>query len=229
MRVCIAGVNQGLGLILSKLMAERGHKVYAGYLNKPSAAVSEAAAKFDGYEPIELDVTKEDAAERAARRVSESGGALDAVVVVAGILPSSDRSLFITEANIGDLRLALEANTIGSAIMIKHFSGLVKDGGMFIVVSSEAASMTNIGTKYPLYSISKAAQNKLVAIFAKTVTNYTVYALHPGRMNTVMGHNDAQIEPEESAEGIYQIITREKKIPPKYGWFINYRGESMGI
>jgi len=150
-------------------------------------------------------------------------------VVVAGILPDSDRQFLITDADINDLRTALEVNTIGSAIMIKHFGSLVKDGGMFIVITSEAGSMTNIGQKYPLYSISKAAQNKLTAIFAKTIKNYTVYAVHPGRMNTVMGRSDAQIEPEEAAEGIYRIITGEKKMSPENGWFIDYNGEPMEI
>ncbi|MDR0496303.1 MAG: SDR family oxidoreductase [Treponema sp.] len=229
MRVCIAGVNHGLGLILAKLMAERGHKVYAGYVNKTSAEVKEAAEKFENYEPVEMDVTSENIVEKAARQIAGNGGKLDVVVVVAGILPDSDRQLLITGADINDLRAALEVNTIGSAIMIKHFSNIIKDGGMFLMITSEAGSMTNIGTKYPLYSISKAAQNKLTAIFAKTVTSYAVYAVHPGRMNTVMGRNDAQIEPEESAEEIYKIIAGEKKILPDSGWFINYRGEPMEI
>ena len=229
MRVCIAGVNQGLGLVLSRLLAERGHKVYAGYRNRMSAGVKEAAEKHGSFEPIEIDVTSESMAQKAARQIINDGGKLDAVVVAAGILPDSDRNLLITDADMGDLKTALEANTIGTAIMIKHFCGLVTDGGMFIVITSEAGSMTNIGEKYPLYSISKAAQNKLTAIFAKTVSNYQVYAVHPGRMNTVMGRNDAQIEPEEAAEGIYRIITREKMIPQEYGWFINYHGKSMEI
>jgi NAD(P)-dependent dehydrogenase (short-subunit alcohol dehydrogenase family) len=229
MRVCIAGVNQGLGLVLSKLMAEQGYKVYAGYRNEMSAGVKEAARKFKGYEPVEIDVTSENIVQSAARHIAEDGGKLDVVVVVAGILPDSDRRLYITDADIDDLRAALESNVIGSAIMIKYFNSLVADGGMFIVITSEAGSMANIGAKYPLYSISKAAQNKLTAVFAKTVTNYAVYAIHPGRMNTVMGRNDAQIEPEESAEGIYRIITGEKKIPPENGWFIDYNGESMEI
>jgi NAD(P)-dependent dehydrogenase (short-subunit alcohol dehydrogenase family) len=100
---------------------------------------------------------------------------------------------------------------------------------MFITVTSEAGSMTTIGAKYPGYSISKAAQNKLTAVFAKTAAHCRVYAVHPGRMNTVMGKNDAQIEPEEAAEGIYRILSGEKTIPPENGWFIDYRGEAMEI
>jgi NAD(P)-dependent dehydrogenase (short-subunit alcohol dehydrogenase family) len=229
MRVLIAGANAGLGFVLSKLMAERGHKVFAGCRYPVSAKVQEAEKQFDGYEAVELDVTSEDMAKKASAYINENGGKLDAVVLVAGILPDSDRRFCITDANISDLRAALEVNTIGTAIVVKHFNSIIKDGGMFMVITSEAGSMTNIGAKYPLYSISKAAQNKLTAILAKTVTSYTVYAVHPGRMNTKMGSNDAQIEPEESAEGIYKIISGEKKIPPESGWFINYRGESMEI
>jgi NAD(P)-dependent dehydrogenase (short-subunit alcohol dehydrogenase family) len=229
MRVCIAGVNQGLGLVLSKLMAERGHEVYAGYRNEMSAEVREASVKLSGLKPVKMDVAMENTVENAAKQIAGSGGKLDAVVVVAGILPDSDRRLNIMDADINDLRAALEVNAIGSGIMIKYFSSLVKDGGLFIVITSEAGSMANTGEGYPLYSISKAAQNKLTAIFAKTVKNYAVYAVHPGRMNTVMGRNDAQIEPEESAEGIYKIITGEKKIPPQNGWFVDYHGEPMEV
>jgi NAD(P)-dependent dehydrogenase (short-subunit alcohol dehydrogenase family) len=178
---------------------------------------------------LELDVTKEAMAEEAAKKILEDGGKLDAVVVTAGILTDSDRDQLITDVRIDDLRAALEVNVVGSAIMIKHFSPLVNDGGMFITVTSEGGSMTNIGSKYPGYSVSKTAQNKLTAIFAKTVIRYKIYAIHPGRMNTVMGRNDAQIEPEESALGIFSIITGEQRVPPEKGWFINYRGEAMEI
>jgi NAD(P)-dependent dehydrogenase (short-subunit alcohol dehydrogenase family) len=210
-------------------MAEKGHTVYAGYWGKMPEAVAKAAQKYDGYKPIEIDVTNEDLAEKAARHINESGGKLDALIIVAGILPDSDRRLLVTDAEIKDLRMALEVNTVGTAIIIKHFKNMIQDGGKFIAITSEAGSMTNIGEKYPLYSVSKASQNKLVAIFAKTVKNYTVYAMHPGRMNTEMGRNDAQIEPEESAESIYKILTGEKKIPVENGWFINYKGEAMEI
>jgi NAD(P)-dependent dehydrogenase (short-subunit alcohol dehydrogenase family) len=229
MRIFIAGANQGLGLVLSRLAAEKGHTVFAGYRNEPSPGITEAAETYAGCKPVQLDVTNEIAAAEAAERINADGGLLDAVVVVAGILPDSDRRLLITGADIPDLRAALETNVTGTAIVIKHFHRLVKDGGVFLVITSEAGSMTNNGAKYPEYSISKAAQNKLTAVFAATVPNYRVYAVHPGRMNTVMGRNDAQIEPEEAARGIYRILTGEKTIAPENGWFINYLGDPMEI
>ncbi|MDR1419997.1 MAG: SDR family oxidoreductase [Treponema sp.] len=230
MRVFITGANRGFALLLSEYMAEKGHRVYACYHpSLPHEETDNAAAKYSGLTVIPADVTREDAVARAAKTILNDGGKLDAVVSVAGVLTDSDRELPITGVNIGDLRLALDVNVTGAAIVIKHFHGAVKAGGIFITLTSEGGSMTNVGTRYPAYSVSKSAENKLVAVFAKTVSDYRIYAVHPGRMNTVMGRNDAQIEPEESVHNIYRIITGEKTVPPENGWFINYLGQAMEI
>jgi NAD(P)-dependent dehydrogenase (short-subunit alcohol dehydrogenase family) len=230
MRVFITGANRGFALIMSRYMAEKGHRVYACYHpSLPNDDIKTAAEAFPDLTAIPADVTKEDDVGAAVETILNDGGKLDAVVSVAGVLTDSDRELPITRVNIADLRLALDVNVVGAAIVIKYFHGAVKKGGIFITVTSEGGSMTNIGTRYPAYSVSKAGENKLVAIFAKTVSDYKIYALHPGRMNTVMGRNDAQIEPEVSVENMYRIITGEKTIPPENGWFINYLGEAMEI
>jgi NAD(P)-dependent dehydrogenase (short-subunit alcohol dehydrogenase family) len=117
MRVLVAGVNQGLGLVLSRLMAEKGQTVYAGYRNKPSDGVLEAARRFAGFKMVELDVTNEPMAAAVSQEIARDGGNLDAVVVTAGILADSDRELPVTGIVIDDLRAALEVNVVGSAIM----------------------------------------------------------------------------------------------------------------
>jgi NAD(P)-dependent dehydrogenase (short-subunit alcohol dehydrogenase family) len=229
-RVVITGVNRGLALILSEFMAERGHKVYACYHPAiPHEKTEEMARRHPSLVLVPADVTSEEQMSTAAKMILADGGKLDAIVSVAGVLTDSDRELPITEVNIKDLRLVLDVNIVGAAIVIKHFHGTVKDGGIFITITSEGGSMTNVGTRYPAYSVSKSGENKLVAIFSKTVFNYKIYAIHPGRMNTEMGRNDAQIEPEVSAEALLRIITGEKIIPPENGWFINYLGEAMEI
>jgi NAD(P)-dependent dehydrogenase (short-subunit alcohol dehydrogenase family) len=56
--------------------------------------------------------------------------------------------------------------------------------------------------------------------------NIRIFMMHPGRMNTVMGAENKQIEPDESANGIFDVI--EKRVDPKMEIpFINYRGEPM--
>jgi NAD(P)-dependent dehydrogenase (short-subunit alcohol dehydrogenase family) len=230
MRIFITGVNRGFALLLAGYMAERGHRVYACYHpSLPHEETKSLGAKFSNLTVIPADVAKEDDISGAAKTILGDGGELDAVVSVAGVLTDSDRELPITEVNVADLRLALDVNVVGAAIVIKHFHKIVKKGGIFITITSEGGSMTNIGTRYPAYSVSKAGENKLVAVFAKTVSDYKIYAVHPGRMNTVMGRNDAQIEPVVSVENMYKIITGEKVVPPENGWFINYLGEAMEI
>jgi NAD(P)-dependent dehydrogenase (short-subunit alcohol dehydrogenase family) len=244
MTVCVAGTNKGLGLVLSKLIAEKGHTVYAGAIKSPamndgildpshimgefSPEFMQATKEFPGLLPLELDVTNENQAISAAKIIADSGAMLDAVVVTAGILPESDKKRPVTDIDIDDLRRTVDTNAVGSAVMIKHFHSLVKDGGIFILVSSEAGSMTNTGAGYPGYSVSKAAQNKLAAVFAKTVSRFRVLALHPGRMNTEMGRENAQIEPLEAATGIWQILNGEKNVR-KDLWFVDYHGDAMEI
>ena len=53
--------------------------------------------------------------------------------------------------------------------------------------------------------------------------------MHPGRMNTVMGRTTAQIEAWESAKGIFEIVTGERKVPKEAGWFIDYEGNPMTL
>ncbi|MDR0909880.1 MAG: SDR family NAD(P)-dependent oxidoreductase [Spirochaetaceae bacterium] len=225
MRILVVGAAQGLGLIFAKHCAQKGNTVYAGY-------VGSFPAQDTNIIPIEMDVTNEDMIKKVAAEIAKDGE-LDAILVTAGVLTNSDRELSITECSIADLRKALDVNVAGVAIVIKHFEKSVKKGGFFIILTSEAGSMTNIGTRYPAYSITKAGENKLVAIFRATMEEkgypYNIYAMHPGRMNTEMGRNDAQIEPTVTAESIYQIFTGEKKIPPENGWFVNYLGDKMEI
>jgi NAD(P)-dependent dehydrogenase (short-subunit alcohol dehydrogenase family) len=230
MQILIAGANQGLGLCLAKKFAEDGHTVFAGYRSKMSAGLLELAGEHVNFTPVLCDVTDKTQVADAAKTIPHT---LDAIIVTAGVLCDSDRNLDITKSDMADFRSALEVNVIGTELLIQALCKHVVPGGLFIIVTSEGGSMTNIGTRYPVYSVTKAAQNKLTATFAKTAAEegfgYKVYAMHPGRMNTVMGRNDAQIEPEVSAQSIFEIVTGGKKISPKADWFIDYRGEPMVI
>lgn len=53
------------------------------------------------------------------------------------------------------------------------------------------------------------------------------YMVHPGRMDTIMGKENAQIQPEESAQGLYDILSGRTGIPPMDVPFINYKGQPM--
>ncbi len=226
MKVLITGANRGLGYELCRAYANGGHRVYAGVLEKADYAPLKAlAAGYPDLEILPMDVTDRGQVLAAA----EAAGTVDALINVAGILCDSDRRLPIADADPDDLLTALNVNVVGAANVIHAFQHRIAPGGWFIDITSEGGSLQNIGTTYPAYSVSKAAENKLVAIFRLTAGDYRVYAMHPGRMNTEMGREFAQIEPSESAAGIYALTTGARQVAPEAGWFIDYLGRPMEV
>lgn len=131
-------------------------------------------------------------------------------------------------------RETLEVNTIGPAIVLKEFIPYIYQAKepCIITISSEAGHLAPGGHVYLAYSVSKHGVN----MYTQKIRNYLaqtngyehirVFMVHPGRMQTVMGKENAQILPKESANGIYQII--EKVIDPKLDVpFVNYKGEQV--
>ena len=61
-----------------------------------------------------------------------------------------------------------------------------------------------------------------------TVDN-EILAVHPGRMNTVMGRTTAQIEAEEAAEGFCGLLEGSIPVDGEKAWFIDYKGNEMPL
>lgn len=230
MNALVTGAARGLGLALCRRFAGEGHRVFAGVRSLGHCPQLDAlAARYSGVTPLQMDVTDEAQVQATARQVESDCGALDCVLSNAAVLCDSDRGTPITQADLPDFELALRVNVVGAAAVIKHFQALVRDGGAFLTITSEGGALSRGGTVYPAYAVTKAAANKLVFLFAQSQPRLRVYAVHPGRLNTVMGREFAQIEPEESAEGLYRICTLAQPVPPGNGWFINHKGEAMPL
>ncbi|WAM33567.1 SDR family NAD(P)-dependent oxidoreductase [Caldicellulosiruptor morganii] len=235
MKVIVTGTNKGLGLCLVKKFVQMGHIVIAGFYEKDDIGKLQEFVNSKNYNGevflVSMDVSDEKSVSQAVGIIKEKYGQIDAVIHNAGVLFPSDRNSDILNTDIDILRKTLEVNTIGTVIVMKHTYDIVrKDGkGIMIFITSDAASITNTGSNFPAYSISKAAANKAVIILKRTIGDACrVYAMHPGWMKTDMGGEGAQIDPMESAQGIYDIIAGNVKID-KDVWYINYKGEQMMV
>lgn len=233
MNIVVTGAGGGLGSRIVELFAERGHGVLAGSHEGGGGMLAAIARRFPSLvRVVELDVSSESSVGAAARAAREVFGTVDAVVGCAGVLLQSDRCGTIAETGAAALLRALEVNTVGTVITVNGFLPVMREDGrgFIIIVTSEAGSMSVTGTIYPAYSISKTAANKAVLIFRATVgKRCRIMALHPGRMNTAMGRERAQIEPEEAAAGIYDIVTGKRPVHDRAVGFIDYRGKTMPI
>lgn len=234
MNVVVTGANKGLGFCLAKLFVERGHRVLAGSHKVEDAHELKAleSANKERLVVIPMDVSDESSISAASQTARDVFGSVDVLINNAGILMPTDRTQFIYDLDIDDLRKTIEVNTVGTVIVMKYFLPVMRDDGTgtMIFVTSEAGSVSSSGSNFPAYSMSKAAANKAVFILRATVGDkYRIFALHPGRMNTDMGRTTAQIEPEESAEGIYSIVIGMKDVDARKFGFIDYKGEPMLI
>ncbi len=225
MKIVVIGADRGLGAVLTHMLAERGHTVVAG-LHRMESSQKECGKVL--YLP--MDVSKEEVMNQAARTISEQLGEIDAVVNVAGVLLPSDRKDTLLTENIEDIREQMDVNALGIVIAFRAMYRSMKKGGRFFAVTSEGGSFTSAGSMFPAYSVSKTAANKFVQVLRLTVGDEVeVVAVHPGRMNTEMGRETAQIEPEVAAEGFCRLLEDETKVNYKEHWFIDYLGNPMPL
>ncbi len=233
MKIIITGANRGLGYELAKIFAENGHNVAACYY--PRASKDELDGLANKYSElimlVPMDVTSEDDVVKAVETIKNGFTQADAVVSNAGVLCDGDRINELLDMNIAELRLSFDVNVVGPSMIIKYFTPIVKKSrdSVFVTITSEGGSISNSGSNFPAYSISKTAANKLVSVFRATVNDVRIFAMHPGRMNTVMGRTTAQIEPWESAQGIYGLLTGGHREISDDIWFIDYNGRPVDL
>lgn len=232
MIILITGANRGLGFELTKLFATRGHIAVAGaFAGNSMEDLNDLKGKYpDNVRILPLDITNEKSVEDAVREIGDEFGSLDAIVNNAGVLLAKDKN--IDELDIDEIRLTFEINTFGHYRIIRDFLPLIYKGSnqCILNVTSEASSITNVGYNYCSYSMSKVAATMMSQMFSNYLSDkgIRVIAVHPGRMNTVMGRETAQMEPDESAKGIYKLITGETKVTGKVK-FVDFTGKPMQL
>ncbi len=228
MNVVIIGATQGLGLELSRKFLAEGHTVAAGAVERKTPPSLEELRLLYGERLMvfRADVTDENEIRKGAELCTGFFGKADALCNVAGVLLPGDRVNLIHQCDVAELRKTFEVNTIGAVIVAKSFCSALKKGGKLLTVTSEGPAIKNCGTWVPCYALSKTAATKVSGMFNLAVADIDFYSVHPGRMNTEMGRTTAQIEPQESAEGFYRLMTGQTPMS-RSEWYINYKGEPM--
>ncbi|WP_405730285.1 SDR family NAD(P)-dependent oxidoreductase [Streptomyces sp. NBC_01537] len=177
MAVClVTGANRGIGREVCRQLAALGHTVL------PTARTAGAAE-------LVLDVTDPDSVLRAAEEVRRRHGRLDVLVNNAAI--TYDTWQRAATADLDVVRQAAETNLYGPWRTTQAFLPLLRASrsGRIVNVSSEAASLTNMGGGTPAYTASKTALNALTRMLAAELRpdHILVNAVCPGWVATDMG------------------------------------------
>ncbi|MCM2979458.1 SDR family oxidoreductase [Niallia circulans] len=232
MKILITGANRGLGIHLAKTALKRGHTVLAGVRTvQETSPINLLKAKYpDHLHTYYLDVTQEESIIKAAELAAKAVGAIDGIINNAGVL--TERGKKIEELDFEHVQFTMDVNVLGPMRVVKHFLPLIYqgEGKAIINISSEAGSIQNAyGGDFP-YGISKAALNMFSVQLSRYVNekNITVYAIHPGWIKTDMGGEDATGYPDESANGILDILEGKIVGTSELG-FIDFKGREMKI
>ncbi|MCR8633035.1 SDR family oxidoreductase [Paenibacillus radicis (ex Xue et al. 2023)] len=233
MNILITGANRGLGCHLTQLGLQRGHVIIAGVRSKAALSVEMKQLKEQYGESlhfVELEVTSESSIINAASEIKAVVGMLNAIINNAAVLLGKEK--FIEELDMDDVLQSFEVNTFGPMRVVKHCLPLMRMGeaGFIINISSEAGTIVNaFPTNYP-YSMSKTALN----MFSERLKEHLkdkgirVYAVHPGWIKTDMGGESAPGNPDDTANGIYDIMEAKVNIYSKIA-FINFLGKPMPL
>ena len=177
----VTGATRGVGLELSRRLAEAGHTVYLGARDLERGR---EVAEPMGARAIAIDVTDDASVRAAVDRVRQEVGALDVLVNNAGI---SGAQRPPAEADVSDLETVLATNVVGATRVLVACIPLLEESASPVVVnvSSAVGSLTLNAKPDAVWSIvaypmSKAALNMLTIQYARAFPRWRVNAVTPG-------------------------------------------------
>ncbi|MCR4314320.1 MAG: SDR family NAD(P)-dependent oxidoreductase [Candidatus Uhrbacteria bacterium] len=216
--VLITGADKGIGHALMQKFLEEGHFVIAlFYANRPEP--------HENLKDFALDLSSPESIASCVTAITQFGRRLDMLVNNAGILADEEETSVVIEK----LRKTLEVNLIGTIDFTQRLLPLMNDDSHIVNVSSTAGSLELVGKvshfmgHYPAYKISKAALNMYTRTLALELKDrgIIVSSVHPGWTKTDMGGEEADLTPEQAADGIYQ--TAISRPPSGEYWFAGKR------
>ncbi|MBE9159948.1 SDR family oxidoreductase [Nodosilinea sp. LEGE 06152] len=187
----VTGANRGIGLEVTRQLAQEGMTVILGSrdLAKGEAAAAPLVQARLEVLPQPLDVTDPDSIQHLAQTVEQQFGHLDVLVNNAGILYDTWQQA--SNADLAVVQEAWDTNTLGPWRMAQAFLPLLKRSphGRIVNVSSGAGALSSMGAGTPAYSTSKAALNAFTRLLAAELkgTGILVNAVCPGWVATDMG------------------------------------------
>ncbi len=204
MQGIVTGASRGLGLALTRSLAERGWHLVVDA--RDGSALERAVAGLDVI-ALEGDVADP---EHRRELVAAAGGSIDLVVNNASELgPTPLPNL--ADYPLEELRRVYEVNVLGPLALIQVALPRLSDGARIINLVSDAA--VEPYEQWGGYGSSKAALAQITAILGAENPGLRAYAVDPGDMRTQMQQEAFPGEdisdrplPEESVPGLLALI-----------------------
>ncbi len=160
----VTGATSGFGFETTRLLAQEGWRVYAGYRNIRKWGPLHELSKTMDIHPIYLEVTKPASVKNALRVIRRKEGVLDALVNNAGFVVAG----FLEDLSDKDLKAQFDTNVFGLLRVTRESVPLLKlRGGTVVNVGSISGrvSFPGIGayaaSKFAVRSLSEGLRQEL--------------------------------------------------------------------
>ncbi len=174
--VLITGTSSGIGEALAARYLESGWNVW-GVSRRPNAKLEE----FEQYRFLSLDLTDWSKVESEAPKFFSENDSLELVILNAGAL-GEIRDM--SRVSLDELNRLMDINVWANKILLDILFGSISEIRQVVAISSGAAVNGNRG--WNGYSISKAALNMLIQLYAREQESTHFCALAPGLVDTAM-------------------------------------------
>jgi NAD(P)-dependent dehydrogenase (short-subunit alcohol dehydrogenase family) len=201
----VTGASRGLGLALTRALAERGWRLVVDA--RGAYALERAVARIEGVVAIPGDVG--DLGHRRAL-VDAAGERIDLLVNNAGLLGPSPQPA-LPAYPLSELARVYQVNVFAPLALVQEALPRLAPGAAIIAISSDAAVEPYAG--WGGYGSSKAALEQLTAILAAEQPQLRVYSVDPGDMRTQTyqeafpGEDISHLPlPDASVPGLLELI-----------------------
>jgi NAD(P)-dependent dehydrogenase (short-subunit alcohol dehydrogenase family) len=214
----VIGANRGIGLALTRRLAERGREVIAACRQATPELQALGVRVESG-----VDVTSPQSVAALAARLE--GVTLDELICNAGILRHDGLD---DDPGLDDVRAQLEVNALGPLRVVKALRRRLRRGGKIALITSRMGSIGDNGSGGSYgYRMSKAALNAAGVSMARDLAGagVSVAILHPGYVRTDMTGNSGNVD---AAQAAAQLVERLDALAPETsGTFWHANGQVL--
>ena len=176
-KALVTGSTQGIGFEIARILASHGAKVFV-HGARDNEKCAAASRKIPNSTPVTADLLEADCAER----LYEKTGDLDILVLNASMQYKKKWDEFTLE----EYEQQMNCNVRSSYLLIRKYTPGMKERGFGRIVT---LGTTNQYVQHPelsLYSVSKAAQFKMVQNFSAALAPFgiTINNISPGAIDT---------------------------------------------
>lgn len=227
LNIVITGANRGIGLALTQLLSDEGHRIWATHRPEANTDALRALQANNAATLTLVALDVRDLSQCQAFGNLLGGQAIDVLWNNAGLL--KDRAADISSLNFDDYLMMLDVNTLGPLRVIQALlpSLRLSQNATILNLSSIMGSSGLGGAGASGYRTSKAALNRALLTVAEDVRplGIGVLCLHPGWVKTDMGGSQADIDVNTSAQGLVAIMHRATVADT--GQFWDYQGKAL--